>query len=69
MVKLPEIPVKKTTAFLFLGILLYLGSAYLNILQGGSASLGIPISEAVMAIAILAQVINWLGFWHKKGYI
>lgn len=67
--KLPEIPAKKTTAFLFIGVLLYLGSTYLNIMQSGSASLGVPISEIVMVIAILAQVINWLGFWHKKEHI
>lgn len=65
-INLPDMLKKKTTGFLFLGILLFLGSSYINTLKTGSADFGIYTSIVIIFISIFAQFINWLKFWRKK---
>ena len=60
MSALPQIPKRTTSAFLFLGILLYLGSTYMNFLKEDSAVLGIWIGITLIAIAIIFQIATWI---------
>jgi len=64
-----NLPDKKTTSFLLLGIVLYLGSSYLNTLKPHSADLGIIASFVIIGFSFGAQCLNWLNFWTKEGLI
>lgn len=57
---------KKTTGFLFLGIILFLGSTYFNMLKENSADIGVHFSIIIIIISIIAQLINWLIYWGKE---
>ncbi len=63
---LPEIPSSKTLGFAFLGILLYLGSTYLNILKSDSATFGLWLGIILIIVALFAQIINWVIFWNDQ---
>ena len=67
MVNLPEIPKSKTLGFLFLGIVLYLGSTYLNMLKPDSAIIGIAFGIGLIIIGMFAQINNWIIYWNKKS--
>jgi hypothetical protein len=64
VVNIPEIPKSKTLGFLFLGIILYIGSSYLNILKADSSDIGIFFGIGIIVIASIAQIINWILYWH-----
>lgn len=68
MVNLPEIPKSKTLGFLFFGVVLYLGSTYMNIQQPDSANSGIAISFILIFFGIFAQGMNWIIYWQKSQY-
>jgi len=57
---------KKTTGFLFLGIILFFGSTNFNILKENSADMGFYLSIIIISISIVAQVINWIIYWKEK---
>lgn len=61
-----KIPESKTLGIIFLGIILYFGSVYLNIQKENSADVGIIISYILITYGVIAQIINWVIFWHKK---
>ena len=65
MVNIPEIPKKKTIAFASLGIILYIGSSYLNILKTGSGDIGVYLGIGLIVVSTLAQIINWIRFWKE----
>lgn len=63
---IPKISEKKTIAFASLGIILYLGSVYLNILKTSSAAdIGMYSGIGLIILASLAQIKNWLIYWKK----
>ncbi|MHB8602006.1 MAG: hypothetical protein ACYC6W_09625 [Nitrosotalea sp.] len=64
-INLPKISDKKTIAFVSLGIILYLGSAYLNILKTSSADIGVYSGIGLIILGSLAQIKNWLIYWKK----
>jgi len=55
-------PERKTAMFLLMGIILYLGSAYLN------SYWGLWIGFVVILISIIAQIINWYFYFDNKKY-
>ena len=57
---------KKTTSFLFLGILLLIASMYINVLKESAGDTGIFYSGIIIIIAVTFQVILWLIFLIKK---
>ena len=67
MVNIPKIPDKKTTWFLFLGIVLYLGSTQ-SMLKTTTDILGQLIGIIIIIIALLAQGKNWTHYWHVKKH-
>lgn len=62
-----ELPKQKTTAFLFIGTIFFLGSSYLNFLKEPSAFIGIFLSALVIIITLIAQIINWFYYWDNKN--
>jgi hypothetical protein len=66
MVELPSFPKEKTSIFIISGILLYLGSSYLNILKSDSATLGIWMGVLLILIGAIAQIKNWFYYWEQK---
>jgi len=60
MSALPAIPKRTTSAFAFIGVILYLGSTYLNILEKDSATLGIWGGILLIVIATIFQIIIWI---------
>lgn len=56
----------KSLGFLFLGIVLYLGSSYLNVLKGHSANFGVYLSIFIILIASISQIVNWFRYWQRN---
>lgn len=63
---MPEIPKSKTLGFVFLGIILYIGSSYLNILKSNSSDIGMYLGLAMIIGASIAQIVNWIRYWKKN---
>lgn len=63
---LPEIPKSKPLGIITLGIVLYVASAYMNILQTGSADIGWYLGIGLILLGTTAQIINWINFWNEK---
>jgi hypothetical protein len=61
--KLPE---KKTSMFLFGGVILYLGSVYLNTLKPDSAWWGVLIGIGLIVLAASVQIALWVLFIKRK---
>lgn len=59
-------PKQKTTSFLFVGTVLFIGSAYINSLKEHSADWGIYLSGTTIFISLIAQCVNWWIYWGKK---
>jgi len=59
-VPIPPIPRKTTPAFALIGVMLYLGSTYLNTLKENSADIGIGIGIAMIFFALIFQIIFWV---------
>lgn len=64
---LPEIPSSKTLAFVFFGVILYIGSSYLNILEPNSSIVGIYFGLGLIVIGTCAQIIIWKRYFNKKN--
>lgn len=64
--ELPQIPKSKILGFIFLGILLYLGSLYLNILKVGIADIGVGFGLLLIGLGMVAQIINWRIYFSNK---
>lgn len=60
-----DFPKHKTTGFLFIGTVLYIGSAYINTLKEHMADTGVTLSGIIIALSLIAQAINWLFYWGK----
>ncbi|PIT83941.1 hypothetical protein COU37_05665 [Candidatus Micrarchaeota archaeon CG10_big_fil_rev_8_21_14_0_10_45_29] len=58
-VDISEVFAKKTSAFLLLGIVLFIASAYLNNRWGEI------MGSIIISIAIIAQCVNWGKYWRK----
>jgi hypothetical protein len=55
-----HLPEKKTSLFLIAGVVLYLGSAYLNTLKVDLANLiGLFLGGLLIVISIIAQIKLW----------
>ncbi|NQV39926.1 MAG: hypothetical protein HQ505_05230 [Nitrosopumilus sp.] len=54
-----KIPESKMLGFAFFGVVLYLGSTYLNIQQHESANLGVGLGIFLITISIDFQIISW----------
>lgn len=63
---IPEWPDKKTSIFVVSGIVLYLGSSYLNVLKADSGTWGVWIGLLLIVVATAAQIKNWFDYWNKK---
>ena len=57
---------KKMPSFLALGIILYFGSTYLNILKENIATLGQVLGIIIIIIAFIVQIISWYRYFRKK---
>ncbi len=66
MVKIPEIPESKPLAVIFLGIVLYIGTSYLNVLASVSIDAGILFGLGLIVIGIIAQIINWVLYFYER---
>jgi hypothetical protein len=64
-INIPKISDKKTIAFVSLGIILYLCSAYWNILKTSSDDIGIYSGIGLIILGSLAQIQNWSIYWKK----
>jgi|GEM_PF-3426386 len=62
----PAIPEGKILGILYSGILLYLGSSYLNIMKVNSADVGLYISMILIAIALVFQGKNSKLYWEGR---
>jgi hypothetical protein len=60
-------PKAKNSTFLILGIILYLSSAYLQILSPGAGILGEFLAMIVVVIAVIAQITEWDDSHKEKG--
>ena len=56
----PPIPRKTTPAFALIGVILFLGSTYLNTIKENSADIGIGIGIAMIFFALFFQIMFWL---------
>lgn len=56
----------KVLGILLLGIILYLGSVYLNIQKENSAEIGIYFSEALILVSFIFQIIMWTRYLDRK---
>lgn len=56
---------KKTTDFLLIGVVLYLGASYFKTLEEPSAEYGIYLSMVIIVISLEAQIINWIRHWTR----
>ena len=63
---IPEIPSSKILAFTFFGIILYIGSSYLNILQSDSSVIGMYFGLGLIVIGTIAQILSWIRYFNKK---
>jgi hypothetical protein len=61
-----DLPKQKTTAFFFIGTILFLGSSYLDFLKEPYALIGIVLSALIIIISLFAQIINWFYYWNEK---
>lgn len=59
---LREIFKKKTTSFLFFGILLMIFSMYFNYLKDGLGNIGMAFSGIIIILALVAQGFSWVAF-------
>ena len=62
-----QIPESKILGVMFLGIILYLGSAYLNLLKINSAYIGVGIGLILIISAFIVQILSWAGVIKLKG--
>ena len=66
MVNMPEIPSSKTLAFVFLGVILYLGSLYLNNLESDFSTIGASFGLGLIIIGTIVQILHWIQYFRKK---
>lgn len=66
---MPQIPESKTLAFVFLGIILYLGILYVNGLNNVVIEIfntGVILGTVLIVIGIIAQILNFILYFKKK---
>jgi len=67
-----DMPKQKTSQFLFIGTVLYIGSNYINYINQPRehlADAGIYLSGATIFISLIAQCVNWWIYWGKKDKV
>lgn len=63
---IPEIPSSKVLGFLFFGVILYIGSTYMNIIKPNFGLIGVWLSIILIVIAIIVQVGIWIQYFRKR---